>query len=191
MKRINLLINSIDNSQEIIQQLKEIKQGYNRKDDFYQVLTQAKNFDEFYLNELLQMLRNKKITNCLEFFKSQTELKFIASMIQNVSGIDINKKNYSNENYDQIRKGLIKQISYDQYIIKLMKFLVGLTAIDERFIQSGSNALNFLVEMKIDLREQSLENKRLIKSQIQMAIHQLQLQSTSDDQSTSLCDVKA
>ncbi|CAD8214568.1 unnamed protein product [Paramecium octaurelia] len=140
--------------------MKEIKQVYNRKEDLYQVLNQTKYFDGSYLNELLSMLRNKKITNCLECFKNYTQFQFITSMIKNVSEIEFNKKNYSTENHDQMRKGLKKQISYDQQMIEFVKFLVRLTAIDERFIQSGSNALNLLVEMKVDLREQSFENIR-------------------------------
>ncbi|CAK83123.1 unnamed protein product, partial (macronuclear) [Paramecium tetraurelia] len=106
--------------------LKEIKSVYNRKEDLYQVLTQSKNIDGAYLNEVIEMLRNEEITNCLKFFSDKTQLKFIASMIQNISEIDFSKKNYSTENNDQIRKELIKKISYGQHIIEFLKFLVSL-----------------------------------------------------------------
>ncbi|CAK67962.1 unnamed protein product, partial (macronuclear) [Paramecium tetraurelia] len=154
-------INQEYSSHSKIQQPLKDELIYNRKDDFYQVLTQTKNFDRSYLNELLKLLRNQKITNCLEFFKNQSQLQFITSMIQNISEIDINQMNYSNDKYDQIRKELIQKISYDENIIEFLKFLVSLTSIDERFIQCGSNALNLLVEMKVDLREHSFENIRM------------------------------
>ncbi|CAD8214470.1 unnamed protein product [Paramecium octaurelia] len=92
---MQLIEQKVSNQQENIQQLKEIIQVYNRREDLYQVLTYTKNFERSDLNQLLQMLRNKKITNCLEFFKDKTQLKFIASVMQNVNEIDFNKKNYS------------------------------------------------------------------------------------------------
>ncbi|CAK90344.1 unnamed protein product (macronuclear) [Paramecium tetraurelia] len=165
MKEIRQIIQKTDNSFENIQSNKEIVQIYNGKQDLYQVLTQTKNIDGYFLNQLILMLKKEKITNFLEFFseksQDQTLFQFITNLMYNISEIDFNKENYSTENYEQIRKDLIKQISYDQHISEFLKFLVHLTAIDKRFLQCGSNSLHLLVEMKVDLRKQNFENIRI------------------------------
>ncbi|CAD8136779.1 unnamed protein product [Paramecium octaurelia] len=80
---------------------------------------------------------------------------------KNLSEIDYHKKNYSAEIFEQQHKDLIQQIAYDRVIIEFLKFLVLLTSIDERFFQCGSDSINLLVKMKVNLREQTLENIRI------------------------------
>ncbi|CAD8077216.1 unnamed protein product [Paramecium primaurelia] len=46
-------------------------------------------------------------------------------------------------------------------IIKFLQFLVNLTSIDNTFIQCGSNSLHMLVQMKVELKNQSLDNIRI------------------------------
>ncbi|CAD8114202.1 unnamed protein product [Paramecium primaurelia] len=46
-------------------------------------------------------------------------------------------------------------------IIDFIKFLVLITSIDSKFIQSGSNGLNILVGMKADIKNLSFENIRI------------------------------
>lgn len=45
--------------------------------------------------------------------------------------------------------------------MSFLKFLVHLTAIDNRFIKCGSNSLNLLVELRADLKAQSFEDIRI------------------------------
>ncbi|CAD8136781.1 unnamed protein product [Paramecium octaurelia] len=122
MKEIMQLIKNPDNCQENVKSFNQIAQDYNRNEDLYEVLQQTKNIDGSFLNELIKMLKKEKITNCLDFFskksKDQTLYKYIANLMQNMSELDFNNKNYSIENCELMRKGLIKQISYDQHIIE-------------------------------------------------------------------------
>ncbi|CAD8214616.1 unnamed protein product [Paramecium octaurelia] len=147
------------------QSITEAAQVYNRKNDLYKVLSQIENIDESFLNETLEMFKRDKITDCLIYLsnKKYQEMKwrFIYDILKNISEIDFNIQNYSSENYAYIRKNLIKYISQNKQIIEFLKFLVHLTAIDQRFIQCGSNSINILVEMKVDFREQSFENIRI------------------------------
>ncbi|CAD8213828.1 unnamed protein product [Paramecium octaurelia] len=150
-----------------IQPIQKMLQVYERKEDLYQVLTQTSNIDESCLNEILGMFKTNKITDCLKYLSNirnteKNNFKFITDVIKNIGEIDFNKKNYSLEMSECFRKDLINKISQEnKYIIQFLKFLVQLTAIDERFIQCGSNSLYLLVEMKVDMRGQSFENIRI------------------------------
>ncbi|CAK91786.1 unnamed protein product (macronuclear) [Paramecium tetraurelia] len=151
MKRILSLIQMTNNYQGKIQSITEI---VNRNADLYQVLTYTKNIDRSFLNKIIILIKNNKITNFLEFISEQN--------IDKSYETDFYKKNYSTEVYEQIRNDLIKQISQDdKEIIEFLKFLIQLTAIDEKYIQCGSNSLNLLVEMKADLKEQCFKNIRI------------------------------
>ncbi|CAD8193189.1 unnamed protein product [Paramecium octaurelia] len=144
----------------------DLTQVYQRKENLYEILVQTKQFNEQFLDEIIEMLQKEKIRDCIEYLsnkgnKQQPEFKIMIGLLKNIFEIDFNRKNYSTEVYEQIRKDLIKQVSYDKQIIRLLKFLVKLTAIDERYIQCGSNSFNLLIEMKVDLREQTFENIRI------------------------------
>ncbi|CAD8171768.1 unnamed protein product [Paramecium octaurelia] len=139
---------------------------YERKEDLYEILAQTKKYDELFLNEIIELLKKEKVTDCFQYLSSkrnkyQPGYNFIICLIKNISEIDFNKQNYSAFNYEQIRKDLIKKIDQDKHIRNFLKFLVQLTAIDQRFIKCGSNSLNLLVELKVNLREQSFENIRI------------------------------
>ncbi|CAK82618.1 unnamed protein product (macronuclear) [Paramecium tetraurelia] len=142
--------------QQVKEEEQEIIQAYVRKQDMFEILTQITNIsDESYLNEILEKLRQDKITDSLEYLcsqsnKQQSQLKYILDLIKNISELDFYKQNYSKEEY-WLKEG----------DLQFLKFLVHLTAIDERFIQCGSNCFNLLVEMKVDLREQSFEGVRI------------------------------
>ncbi|CAK84533.1 unnamed protein product, partial (macronuclear) [Paramecium tetraurelia] len=94
----------------------EIVQTYVRKQDLSEILTQITNIlDESYLNEILEKLRQDKITDSLEYLssksnKQQSKLKYIHDLIKNISELDFNKQNYSKEECEQIRKELIKRL---------------------------------------------------------------------------------
>ncbi|CAD8189812.1 unnamed protein product [Paramecium pentaurelia] len=95
----------------------------------------------------------------------QNDFKKTIILLQQVSEHDFNKNDYSSDNYIVIRQTLIKKISKNQKIIKLLQFLVLLTTIDQKFIQCGSNSLSLLVEMKIDIKKLCLKNIRIKNSQ--------------------------
>ncbi|CAK79904.1 unnamed protein product (macronuclear) [Paramecium tetraurelia] len=104
----------------------------------------------------------------LELFDKQWKLNAVRNDIKNITNIlqqivqhNFNKINYSanvsKENIDI----LIKKVSNQENIINFFRFLIKLTSLDDRFIQSGSNSLHLLVEMKVDLRGQSFINIRI------------------------------
>ncbi|CAD8161392.1 unnamed protein product [Paramecium octaurelia] len=82
-------------------------------------------------------------------------------ILKKIRDHEFNKQNYSIDDYDESKKKLIIKISWDKKIIEFLKFLVHLTALDERYTQCGSNSLNLLVQMKVDVREQNFENIRI------------------------------
>ncbi|CAK68192.1 unnamed protein product (macronuclear) [Paramecium tetraurelia] len=142
------------------------------KDDLYELLAQTKNIDQQLINMVIELLRKEQITDCIGYLSNSEIVKklehprinnilLLINTLKNISEIDFNRKNYSTEDYSQIRKDLIEKIANDGRIIQFLKFLVDLTAIDERLIQCGSNSLNLLAEMKADVREQSFQNIRI------------------------------
>ncbi|CAD8208675.1 unnamed protein product [Paramecium octaurelia] len=60
----------------------------------------------------------------------------------------------------------------NEQIIELLKFLVYLTAIDEGYVVGGSNSLNLLVEMQVDLTNQKMriKNTSLAEGNLQNVI---------------------
>ncbi|CAD8179301.1 unnamed protein product [Paramecium pentaurelia] len=85
----------------------------------------------------------------------------IINLPQKIKEHEFNLKDYSTEQFDEIKKNLIMKISDNRNMIELLKFLVQLTSRDDQFIQCGSNSLNMLIRMKVDLRNQSFKNIRM------------------------------
>ncbi|CAK93355.1 unnamed protein product (macronuclear) [Paramecium tetraurelia] len=137
-----------------IQPIQQMLEIYEKKED---------NIDRSFLNYILYMLKEDNKTDIIQYLykRQKSKLRFISNILKDLSELDFSKEYYSKEECEQSRKQLIREISYDEHIIEFLKFLVQLTAIDERFIQCGSNSLNLLVEMKVDLREQSFEKIRI------------------------------
>ncbi|CAD8056597.1 unnamed protein product [Paramecium primaurelia] len=144
--------------------------------DLYEVLVQSKNLDTQILNIINESLSKEENQNqnCIEFLtnlKQNYEQNYrkienlslvqkqkqldafewtiysITRLITTIKEHDINSINYSTEIYAETRLYLNQKIYQEVRIIEFLKFLVHLTKIDNKFIISGSNALNILVEM--------------------------------------------
>ncbi|CAD8154091.1 unnamed protein product [Paramecium octaurelia] len=159
------------------------------KNDFYEVLASLIDLDDQILALIFEILKKEKIEDSLEFLQEQANerriekqisqiennllmketkkgyennnIKQIINFLKKIKDHEFNKENYSLEDYEEFKQDLIKKISLDKRITELLIFLVCLTAIDEKYIQSGSNSLHLLVEMKVDLKTQSLENIKI------------------------------
>ncbi|CAD8131344.1 unnamed protein product [Paramecium sonneborni] len=93
-------------------------------------------------------------------------MKIMMNILKQVKDHDLNNKNYCEDIYEELRKDLIKKISKNDQIVCLLKFLVQLTTVDETFIQCGSNGLNLLVGLKVDLTKHCFEGIRIKKSSL-------------------------
>ncbi|CAD8214361.1 unnamed protein product [Paramecium octaurelia] len=148
-----------------------------QKEDLYEILALSKDVDEVVIPiliiifkrekiqdenqrqveqeivylEYLSLLNNQQILNVVK-----NNIKKIIVVLNHILDHDFTKENYSFEEQKQVQD--IKNISND---IELVKFLVHITALDKKQIQRGSNSLHLLVEMKLDLKEQSFENIRI------------------------------
>ncbi|CAD8083708.1 unnamed protein product [Paramecium primaurelia] len=157
--------------------------------DLYEILLQSKEFDARIYSTILeiQFSQNqneslgcyiKQITekhflkiffvkNLISYQKQQEKnaieekVKKTIELVYKLRNHDFNIINYSTKTYEESRKFLIQKIYKDQNIIQFLKFIVHLTSIDEGLIQGGSNSLNILVEMKVDLTQQSFRNVRI------------------------------
>ncbi|CAD8183825.1 unnamed protein product [Paramecium octaurelia] len=158
-------------------------------DVLYEVLSFSNEVDEVFLPILINILKKERIQDCLKFLsqeqnkflleiegqkvenqslleKEQTlngekNIKIITDVLKKVMDHDFNTQNYSMDDYEEFKKDLITKVSMNKKIIEFLKFLVHLTALDETYIQCGSNSLHLLLLMKVDLREQSFENIRI------------------------------
>ncbi|CAD8153738.1 unnamed protein product [Paramecium pentaurelia] len=155
--------------------------------DLYEVFVQPKRFDTQILNIIIEILsqENNQDQDCLQFLENidvkysktfnqqenislfQKQKKFdtfkktinsITHMIIAIKEHDINSVNFSSQIYAETRQYLIQKISHDDRMIEFSKFLVNLMKIYKHFIISGSNALNILVEMKVDLTKYNFQN---------------------------------
>ncbi|CAK72861.1 unnamed protein product (macronuclear) [Paramecium tetraurelia] len=140
----------------------------DNNENLSEVLAKVKDFDTEIYPILIEMFRREKITDTFKHLNNQKlaqlgikNTDYLIKILQIIIELDFNKKNQSNEDQAQIRKELIKKIGEERQIIEFLKFLVRLTAVDEKFIQCGSNILNLLVEMKVDLRDENFENIRI------------------------------
>ncbi|CAD8133763.1 unnamed protein product [Paramecium pentaurelia] len=83
---------------------------------------------------------------------------------------NFNKKDYYCENNKSSKSNLIKSIKENRVIIEFLQFLVHLTSIDNTLIQSGSNSLQILVQLKVDIRNQNFENIKFQKILLQQEV---------------------
>ncbi|CAD8204075.1 unnamed protein product [Paramecium pentaurelia] len=157
--------------------------------DLYELLVLSKDLDVKIFSKLIKIFIYEKVIDCLGFLQNdvnqnhykfciqldnlslydkQQKLNIIENNIKNITNIvrmlkqhDLNLINYSAEIYVETRKQLIQQIYQEKNIIEFLKFIVHLTAFDQSFIQSGSNFLNLLVEMKVDLTNLCFRNIKI------------------------------
>ncbi|CAD8198450.1 unnamed protein product [Paramecium pentaurelia] len=148
-----LLVQSKDVDIQIMKTILELlsKENNQVQDSSKFLQTTAKEYCENHtqFENILMFDRQKQI---------EKKIKSIADLIKIVQEHDFNKNDYSTEIYAETRQYLIQKISQEVRIIEFLKFLVHLTKIDENIINSGSNALNILVEMKTDLTNQNFQN---------------------------------
>ncbi|CAD8097649.1 unnamed protein product [Paramecium sonneborni] len=94
-------------------------------------------------------------------FVEGNDIKIIHNILKTIKEYQFNINNFSDEKFFQIKEEIKKKIKENKEIIELFKFLVHLWVIDGQFIVCKSNSLNLLVEMKIDLKSQQLENIKI------------------------------
>ncbi|CAD8072777.1 unnamed protein product [Paramecium sonneborni] len=157
--------------------------------DLYEIFEKLRNIDVRIFSSILEkyQFKNKNFTlelnvkemtdqhylkiysmQNLIFYQKQLKLNAIEENVKKTISIlqifqrhEFNKIDFSIKAYEESRKFLMQKISTDENIIQFLKFIVHLTALEESLIQSGSNSLNLLVEMKIDLTQQSFRNIRI------------------------------
>ncbi|CAD8090941.1 unnamed protein product [Paramecium sonneborni] len=193
----------IQNSNEVLKKLQFIQmelnlvegEEYQRKEDLYEILASVQDIDEQIYKGIIDEQRKEKISDIILSISKQVNLKQYESFVneyattsdikkkikkiinalRNILDHPFNKNDYSQKGCEKERLNVIKKISGNKTIIDFLKFLVQLTSIDEKFIRCGSNGLSLLVEMKVDLTNQSFEDirikntsliGRIIKSQI-------------------------
>ncbi|CAD8104198.1 unnamed protein product [Paramecium sonneborni] len=128
--------------------------------DLYELLVQGKDLDLKVFDSLMEeFLRESKYQ--FQFLKSQQlvdKIKLIKNLIEKIQKHAFNFINYSTEIYSETRKYLIQKISDEIKIIQLLKFLVHLTTIDQKFIQSGNTSIFGANLAKCNLSESKFEN---------------------------------
>ncbi|CAK76072.1 unnamed protein product, partial (macronuclear) [Paramecium tetraurelia] len=132
---------------EKIQDCLEILSQVQNQKHFEQVIFQVENSSQSSNYSLLNFVKNNILT--------------ITDILKKIMDHEFNEQNYSLDELQEIIQDLITKISWDKRIIEFLKFLVRLTALDERFIYCGSNSVHLLVQMQVDLKEQSFENIRI------------------------------
>ncbi|CAD8167827.1 unnamed protein product [Paramecium pentaurelia] len=89
------------------------------------------------------------------------QVKIITNVLKNIQDHQFSKDDYSSETFEKARQDLLKRLKDNKEVIDFIKFIVLLTSLDVKFIQGGSNGLSLLVQMKVDIRNQSFENIRM------------------------------
>ncbi|CAD8138689.1 unnamed protein product [Paramecium octaurelia] len=161
----------------------------DQNEDIYVLLAQSIEINESTFQILSQILQREKIQDSLEFLSScqnqrkveleilqeqrlnveKNDVKKITNFLCHIKDHEFNKVNYSKKEYKKVKENLITNISNNKKIIELLKFLVHLTAVDQQYIQCGSNSLHLLVEMKAELNTQSFENIKIKNTSLQGA----------------------
>ncbi|CAK70857.1 unnamed protein product (macronuclear) [Paramecium tetraurelia] len=135
-------------------------------------LSKENNYDKNWLEYSPHLINQEKI---IKFHVLIRDLKVNAfkkniestlSLLKTLNKHEFFLDNYSIETYVESRKYLIQKIKNEVSIIEFLKFLVQLTAIESSFIQGGSNSLNLLVEMQIDLTNHNFEKIRIKNTSI-------------------------
>ncbi|CAD8169349.1 unnamed protein product [Paramecium pentaurelia] len=162
----------------------------DQKEILSQILAQVEDVDERIYSLILQMHGKQNNNNWMGFLSDnenlrhlekeiqqkedstqeekeqrmdvmRNNLKLILNVIVKIKDHDFNKQDYCDQRYLEQRQNLIERIREQKGIIRFLKFLVHLTAYDEYLIQCGTNSLNLLVSMKVDIRSQNFENIRI------------------------------
>ncbi|CAD8194024.1 unnamed protein product [Paramecium pentaurelia] len=139
--------------------IKEVEEDiYFTKTDLFEMLTYLQDIDETLYKKILEILRREKVSDIFGFIQmaKNQNLKYKGGKENH----KFNQNDYSSEIYEKTRSELIKK-KVNKGIIDFIKFLVLITSIDGKFIQSGSNGLSLLVDMKVDLKNQCFENIRI------------------------------
>ncbi|CAD8092504.1 unnamed protein product [Paramecium primaurelia] len=164
-----------------IQQSIEKEEVYQMKEDLFEILTYIQDIDESLYQKILEILRREKVLDVLKFLSNKNNQNFyeslsnkqqnikdvkkqimkITNVLRNIQDHKFNKYDYSQETNEKERLNLINRMKNNKGIIDFIRFLVLLTSIDGKFIQSGSNGLNLCVGMKVDIRNKSFENIRI------------------------------
>lgn len=79
------------------------------------------------------------------------KIQKVTNVLRNLEDHDFNKKDYSLEGLESVRRDITAKIRSDRNLKDFLKFLVHITALDEKFIRCGSNSIHLLVQMKVDL----------------------------------------
>ncbi|CAD8169269.1 unnamed protein product [Paramecium pentaurelia] len=169
-KVFEALMKSINLQEEVFEEKKEC----------YDLLASLNDIDVRIFNIIIEKARQAGISDILVFLSNEqnqqlleelarerdinlgrNNINKIIDVIRNIKKHDFNQNNYSTEIHLNSKMNLTQKISQDQKIIQFLIFLVRLTGIDNQFIQCGSNSLNILVEMKVDLTLQFFQNVRI------------------------------
>ncbi|CAK92961.1 unnamed protein product, partial (macronuclear) [Paramecium tetraurelia] len=150
--------------------------------DIYDILVLSKDFNEQIFNWMLEQLskENNYDKNCIEYLSNQinqenlikvdvfkTKIQLTLNLLRTLKKHEFFLENYSTSTYAETRKYLNQKINKERLIIEFLKFLVYLTAVDKSFIQGGSNSLNILVEMQVDLTNLNFEKIRIKNTSIE------------------------
>ncbi|CAD8213886.1 unnamed protein product [Paramecium pentaurelia] len=155
-----------------------MNQSNKQNEELSEIFVKVKDIDEQIYYLIIEILRKEKISDCIGFLSNLDNQKYLdeqlkvhqdleiiniekmTNIIQQIQDQNFNKYNYSEEIYTDLKKDLIKNI------IQFFQFLVRLTALDQTFIQCGSNSLHLLVEMKVELGNQNFENIKVCNTSI-------------------------
>ncbi|CAD8133846.1 unnamed protein product [Paramecium pentaurelia] len=148
------------------------------------ILAQLKDVDEQTIGVILEILRNKKVRDCIGFLSDienqrQSEgqisqkvgnftpsdseqklsifgndIKLITDVLKKLNDHDFNYKDFSSEENEESTLSLIQRIKDKKRIIEFLQFLVYLTSIDETLKQQGSNS-------SINLRKKFFQNIKI------------------------------
>ncbi|CAD8116432.1 unnamed protein product [Paramecium primaurelia] len=172
IKDIIASINKLSQQEDLVQ---------NQKEDLFGSLASLKNIDAKFFIVIIEMLKKEKPSDILYFLSKldiqkllnqyldksynvngvKNNIQHIVTVIKNIYDHDFNKKDYSTQKFRQTKQRLIGKIKKEANIIGFLKILVNLTSIDENLIQCGSNSLHLLVQMKVDLTQQSFQNIKI------------------------------
>ncbi|CAD8213690.1 unnamed protein product [Paramecium pentaurelia] len=172
IKDIIASINKLSQKEDLVQ---------NQREDLFGILASLKNIDAKFFIVIIEMLKKEKPSDILYFLSTldiqkhlnqnldkshnvnsvKNNIQHFVTVIKNIYDHDFNKKDYSTQKFRQTKQRLIGKIKKEANIIGFLKFLVNLTYIDENLIQCGSNSLHLLVQMKVDLTQQSFQNIKI------------------------------
>ncbi|CAD8188619.1 unnamed protein product [Paramecium pentaurelia] len=167
---------------------KKMQSSFQEKDALVGIFDQVKDVDEQIYGVILEILSKEKIQDCIGFLTdignqrqsesqilkrvgnftqadTEQKLSFIGNDMKQITDVlrklqvhDFNYKDFTSEENEESTISVINSIKDNRRIIEFMEFLVQLTSINETLIQCGSNSLNLLIQMKVDIRNKNFEN---------------------------------